>query len=279
MKKKIGVLLIRGAGKADSSSDREKFVGQLNKQLLKNSINPQEIHYEFVNWYAPTQVNEDLLLKRFFSSDYKIRARKLREFIINLVSDIVAYVGEPNKKSTAYEQTHALIYSSVKTIENEVEPGAPIILLASSLGTEIISNYIWDRQNPAAPDPFGKTAMQRLETLTAIFMLGNNNALYLSAYPIDSVMPFQFPPENLKEKFKRISYWGNFYDKNDPLGFPLKPINPFFDAMVSEDVQLSVGGILFSWNPASHLAYWKSRRIRNQITKYIVRLFKIIEGA
>jgi hypothetical protein len=276
MKKKLGIFLVRGAGKADSTNDRQKFVEKVNKYLAKRNIDTDEIYYEYANWYGPTQDNEDLLLKRFFSSNYKIGSKGLRRFILNLVSDIVAYVGEPNRVSTAYQRTHELIYESIKNIEKEVEPGSPLIIIASSLGTEIISNYIWDRQKNEGSDPFGNSPFQRLHTLTAVLMFGNNNVLYLPAYNIDSLKPFQFPPTNLPDKFKSIAYWGNYYDKNDALGFPLKPINSYFDSMVSEDVQINVGGLIFSWNAGSHLGYWKTRKLRIIVADYIEKVMKSI---
>jgi hypothetical protein len=276
MKKKIGVLLIQGAVKANSSNDQEKFIKRINHLLLNYQVDPDFIHFELANWYGPTQVNQDILLSKFFSSEYKIRSKPLRRFVINLVSDLVAYIGEPNKVSTTYQHTHELIHQSFKNIENEVELGAPLIIIASSIGTEIISNYINDRQNTPEPDPFGETAMQRMETLTGIFMFGNNNPLYISAYDIDAVKPFQFPPDNLSPVLKDIAYWGNFYDKNDPLGYPLKVINLHYHTMVNEDVQTNVGGLLFSWNAASHLEYWKSRKIQKRIAIFLKKVLDSI---
>lgn len=276
MKKKIGVFIIRGAGKANSSNDQEKFVEKIKHLLIKDLIDPDLIHFEIADWYAPTQVNQDILLSKFFSADSKIKARALRRFVINLISDMVAYVGEPNKISNTYQHTHELIYQSIKNIENEVETGAPLIIIASSLGTEIISNYIYDRQNASEPDPLGESELQRMETLTSIFMFGNNNPLYIPAYDIETFIPIQFPPEKLNPALKNIAYWGNFYDKNDPLGFPLKPINQHYQLMVTEDVEINVGNILFSWNASSHLSYWKSGKLRKRVARYIKKLLETL---
>jgi hypothetical protein len=279
MKKKLGVFLIRGGGK-EGSKEQEKFVARLNKLLSKKGVDTSSICYEYAEWYGPTQRRQEELLRRLENSGEKIRARKLRKFILYLVSDVVAYTGEPNKISTAYNDTHALIHDSFVKMKTELEEGAPLIVIASSLGTEIISNYITDRQQAMGTDPFGTSSFERMETLTGVFMFGNINTIYLPAYDLDEVRPFQFPSDKLDTKYKSIAYWGNIYDKNDALGYPLKPINQYFNAAVTEDVQINSGSLLLwlliSWNAASHLGYWKSKKVLKRIAGYMKKVLTAI---
>lgn len=274
MKKKLGVFLIRGAGKR-GSKEQKRFVEKLNKILTSSGVDTGLIHYEYADWYGPTQDNQELLFERFKNSGADMKAWTLRRFVLYLISDTVAYIGEPNKKSTTYNHTHAMIHKSMVNMMNNLEDCAPLIILASSLGTEIISNYIRDRQLHGDPDPLGKTPFERMETLTGIFMFGNNNAIYIPAYEIDEVKPFQFPPEQLADKYKSIAYWGNFYDRDDPLGYPLKPINQYFRDMVTEDVQMNAGNLLTSWNAASHLGYWKSGKLRKRVAVYLKKVLAL----
>jgi hypothetical protein len=271
MKKKLGIFLIRGGGK-EGSEEQEKFVEKLNKILTQKDIDMQ-IHYEYANWYGPTQRRQEELLRRFFNSGQHIKAKGLRRFILFLVSDIVAYVGEPNRTSSAYNDTHAQIHNSVMNLKAALMEGAPLLVIASSLGTEIISNYIYDRQNPKGTDPLGSTAFERMETLTGIFMFGNINSIYLPAYDLDQLKPFQFPPLQLADKLRQVAFWGNIFDKNDPMGYPLKPVNASYNAMVTEDIQINSGGWLFSWNAASHLGYWKEKKILKIFAAYVVKVF------
>jgi hypothetical protein len=108
-----------------------------------------------------------------------------------------------------------------------------------------------------------------METLTGIFMFGNMGPVYMSSRNINLTEPFVFPPLKLPERLKKFAYWGNYYDKNDPLGFPLRCINDFFKERVTEDVEINSGGLLLSWNAGSHLGYWKSRKIRKRVASYI----------
>jgi hypothetical protein len=274
MKKKLGIFLIRGGGK-EGSEEQEKFVEKLNRLLKEKGIDTSQIHYEYANWYGPTQRRQEELLRRFFNSGQNIKAKGLRRFILFLVSDIVAYIGEPNRTSSAYRDTHAQIHKSVLNLKAALAEGAPLLVIASSLGTEIISNYIYDRQNPKGIDTLGSTAFERMEMLTGMFMFGNINSIYLPAYDLDQVKPFQFPPAKLTDKLKQIAYWGNIYDKNDPMGYPLKPVNAAFNAMVTEDIQINSGGWLSSWNAASHLGYWKEKKVLQRIAAYIQQVMSV----
>jgi len=269
--KKIGVFLIRGAGKSDNH-EQKKFVEKLNANLQKSGVDPDMLYYEYADWYGPTQYNQEKLLDRYISKGYTKMGSALNRFILFLVSDMVAYTGEPNKPGNSYLETHGELHKSFLRMKNELPEGAPLIIIASSLGTEIISNYIWDRQHATGTDPFGGSAFERFETLTAVYMFGNINPIYITAYDIDKAEPFGFPHEALPARLRPMAYWGNFFDRNDPLGFPLKPVNEFYNARVTEDVETNAGGLFFSWNAGSHLGYWKSRKIRKKIAAYIKQL-------
>lgn len=268
MKKKLGLFLIRGAGE-EGFKQQEKFVERLREYLKLVEIDPDDIYVEYGNWYEPTQSKQEELLRRFLNSKHKLKAKWLRKIILYVASDVVAYTGEPTKKSDTYIKTHELIHNSILNIKKNVEENAPLIIIASSLATEIISNYIWDREHNADESVFGRSQFERLETLTGVFMLGNDTPIYVASHEIDNAMPFTFPPKKLPPKYKHIAQWINFFDKNDPLGYPMKPINEHYDKMVTEDVQINSGGLLMSWNLGSHFAYWKSKKLTRKIAGYI----------
>ena len=50
--------------------------------------------------------------------------------------------------------------------------------------------------------------------------------------------------------------WLNFFDADDVLGYPLRPLSASYHDAVSADLQIDVGSILKSWNPLSHEEYW-----------------------
>lgn len=61
--------------------------------------------------------------------------------------------------------------------------------------------------------------------------------------------------------------WKNFYDPDDPLGWPLKNLSQSYKEAVRNDYSVNVGGLLRSWNPMSHLAYWGDGDVIGPISK------------
>jgi hypothetical protein len=65
------------------------------------------------------------------------------------------------------------------------------------------------------------------------------------------VVPIDRPSETFR--------WLNFYDQDDPLGWPLEPLYSYTDASARpKDIAVSVGTLFTGWNPLSHSAYWTS---------------------
>ena len=274
MKAKIGVLVIHGAGGA-TFTRQEKFIDKLQKYLEKQGIDNSAIAFKHINWYHPTESNQQKIWDRLTDSGYRLKSNFLRKFIMFLVGDMVAYTGIPNRASDTYRKTHEIIFQHIREIQKKVPPQAPLVILSSSLGTSLITDYIWDRQKENDP-VMGDTPFEKLDTLTGLFLLGNNIPLYAAAYDPDQMEPVIFPPKNLDKKFLPFARFVNIFDRHDPLGFPLKPLNSKFDAVISNDIEMNVGSIFTSWNIGSHLAYWKSRRIRKLIGDYLIGLVKAI---
>ena len=160
---KLGVLIIRGSG--DTGFKRqEKFINKVNRRLTKKGIDISKIVYEYVDWYDPLQSQQDLLLDRMFHQPgLKLKSKILRKFLLGNISDLINYGGKPNLPTQSYEKTHGLLHVSVKNLQKQVSEDTPLVILASSMGTEIMNNYIWDRQYAGKNDPYGKTAFERFE--------------------------------------------------------------------------------------------------------------------
>ena len=70
--------------------------------------------------------------------------------------------------------------------------------------------------------------------------------------------------------------WGHFYDENDVCGFPLRTLNSQYREKVKADVAVNVGGLLTSWNPASHFGHWGDKDIVRPMAKALVRAWRLI---
>lgn len=274
MCKKLGVLLIRGAGEAGFKK-QEKFVKKLNKQLKELNVKPTDVHYEYADWYGPTQHNQEMLLNMFMRPEYKLKSKRLRKLILYVASDITAYSGVSAKPSNMYWRTHVKIHDSILNIKNNVEKDAPLIIIASSLATEIMSNYIWDRQRNKDTRSFGLSPLEQMKTLTGLFMLGNDTPIYIASQNITDARPFDFPDKDILPEYESVAKCVNFYDRHDPLGFPMKIINRYYDEAYTEDIEVNAGNIFTSWNVGSHFAYWNTKYVNNYIAEHISNVLKL----
>ncbi len=268
MSKQLGLLLIRGSGESGFQR-QEGFMEKLGKDLAKRDIDINLIQHEYVDWYGPLQEEQKGILDRMEEKGIKLKSRLTRNLIITNIGDLINYGGKPNLPSNAYEETHKLVHQSMLSLKNKLDDNSPLVILASSMGTEIINNYIWDRQNAEGPDPFGNTAFERFETLVGLFTFGSNLPIFASSHDIDALIPITFPSPKLDAELLPKAVWENYYDKNDSMGYPIKAINSNYSNANVVDIQINSGGILTSWNLLSHFGYWKSKNLVKRIGTYI----------
>jgi len=275
MRKKIGILVIRGSGESGFKK-QEKFLGKIYRILDKKGFPDDQIHHEMADWYGPLQVQQESALDRIYAAKIKLRSRATRRLIVTNIGDLITYGGKPNTKSSGYVDTHKLIHQSMLALKKELEENAPLIILAASMGTEIISNYIWDRQHATAPDPLGNSPFERFETLTGLFTFGNNFPIFAAAHDIDAMEPITFPSPSLAPDLLAKALWENYYDKNDSMGYPIKALNPKYAAANITDIQINVGNPLTFWNLLSHFGYWRSGKLAKRIAHYIKDVISVI---
>ena len=161
-------------------------------------------------------------------------------------------------------------------------PTSPVVVLAHSLGAHIMSNYIWDRQRCSTEaDPF-----EPIDSLLGMVTFGCNIPLFSLSYPISE--PIYLPGSNVNDELRKVSKWPHSLDRDDVLGWPLRPLyekhqsklNEVRKATVKriEDHEINVGNIFTSsWNPRAHAHYWTDNDFTRPVAAYaylqdIVRL-------
>ncbi len=102
---------------------------------------------------------------------------------------------------------------------------------------------LWDEQ---ANHGLGTNPFERTETVAGMVTFGSNIPLFSLALP--EVRCIEFPPASLAENLKANAKWLNFFDADDVLGYPLKPLSPSYEATVDEDIEINAGGLFTSWN-------------------------------
>ncbi len=173
---------------------------------------------------------------------------------------------------------------------NATQKDKPLVVIAHSLGAQIISNYIWDRQAEAnatrrkrGMNRYGRTDFERMKTLAGIVTFGCNIPLFSLAY--DKIVSIEFPPKALVQHFpnktaaaklRKAAQWLNFYDPDDVLGYPLQPLSESYAKTVSEDKPINAGGMFSSWNPLSHSEYWTDNDFTKPVATMLSNLLRLL---
>ena len=254
MAKKLGVLIIHGMG-----SQKEGFEQDLVNELIDRvGGDAKDIAWKGVYWQDITEPREREYLKNA-EDQVGLDWDTARTFMATAFGDAAAY------QFTGTGGTYGRIHSRIRERMHDLyvdELGSadvPLVVMAHSLGGHMMSNYIWDMQ----PNLEGQVRAQwskqlspfeRAETLAGFITFGCNIALFSFAY--DKPTPIAFPGSALSVEDRTKAAWMNYFDKDDILGWPLRPLSPKYAATVTEDIEINVGSVLSSWNPLSHVGYW-----------------------
>ena len=281
---KLGALIIHGMG------DQEYGFGDDMEKALSNRItdlgaDPSDVAWQQVHWAPVLEAKQEDLLDKLSAAN-NLDWMWLRKFVINSLGDAIAYLKRVDFQSPdVYGSIHEIVHNRVVELRAALgDEDKPLIVIAHSLGGVIMSNYIWDEQKHAtAGQGLGGNPFEKMETLSAFFTFGCNISLVSLAY--DPILSIDFPPSGLSTHFpaatppddlKDTAKWVNFFDADDVLGYPLKALSPTYRTAVSEDVEVNVGGLFTSWNPASHTRYWTDRDLVRPVAQGIVDVLNLL---
>ncbi|MCY4183733.1 MAG: hypothetical protein OXD45_00230 [Rhodobacteraceae bacterium] len=275
MRKSVAVLAIHGMGsqggnKRPNTPKQLTFSRNLHNRVVKE-FNKKEWNFENVAWHEVFWA--DILQQR--QDDYLneikrgTRWHRIRRFMVRNISDEAAYRQIPN--ANTYERIHQRIDETLLDLQQVVDDDVRLIILAHSLGGHIMSNYLWDSQGNK---PTNSTPFRKAETLMAFVSFGCNIPLFTFAYSPNDVKPISRPGTSLKgTKYYLETWWHNYYDKDDVLGYPLRDIGNKYTKMVTDrelkDIPINAGNLLTFWNLLSHNAYWKPPDFFKPVAKLI----------
>ena len=279
---KLGVLIIHGIG-TQKSDFADGMINNLVEQLGELGFDRSDVAWQPVHW-TPVLEPKQKELWRKLSHNSDMSFVTLRQFVINVLGDAIAYQRVPGQgRENVYDSTHRVIHQSVKTLRQQIGGDKPLVILAHSLGCYMISNYIWDRQKGLGEAAYAASAFERMETIAGMVTFGCGIPLFMLAYtriePItfpSSTLARYFPDGTPPEELRRAAHWLNFYSRNDILGYPLRPLSPEYAETVNEDIAINVGGLLTSWNPASHTQYWTDSNLIRPAAELIGGLLKLL---
>ena len=284
MPKTLGVLTVHGMG--DQNPDYAKpMIQELHDRIFGDSVSIEEsdIAWEAGYWADDIQPEQCRLWKTL-SKNPNMSYTKLRRFVISNFGDAIAYQRVPSgrnrNRTNYYSLFHRSIKNGLKNLRRRLGGDKPLIVIAHSLGSVIMSNYIWDAQKGNQKGKIKGTPFERLETLSGFITFGSTIPLFALAY--NQRQNIRFPPENIKKYFpnassnrvKRAVKWINFFDADDVLGYPIRHLGPSYKMV--QDKEINVGGLFTFWNPVSHAEYWTDNDFTAPVAEAIEGVFRLL---
>ncbi len=270
MPKELAIIVTHGMGSQDTSF-ADPMVNELNSRIGILNKDPNKIAWGRIYWQDIVEP-EQLRYFRAARNQGDLDYIRLRKFVLTAFGDAAAYKKSPRGSSnTTYKQIHGRIKNEIRRLyQNDLgSQSVPLIVMAHSLGGHIVSNYIWDTQNAAAGTVSSLDPFEKMESLAGMITFGCNIPIFTFAH--SPVVPITFPAPQLPNPTKAKARWFNFYDPDDVLGYPLKPINQAYRAVVNRDIPINAGSIFSSWNPLSHGGYWTDNDFTKPVSRFIAR--------
>jgi hypothetical protein len=264
---RIGLLIVHGMG--DTAPDfHDELIVPLRARLQHSW---DRIAWRPVYYQPILQRNERAIFEQMRTA---VRWEGLRELMLFGFSDAASLEHKKELALSPYWQTQRLILERLDELFDEIGGAAPLAIVAQSLGCQVISNYIWDAQQPRAyagiwngdldDDTIAGTPrdrFRRMRSLQRLLTTGCNIPVFVAGHaviePIDRRL--------LAAGFR----WINQFDPDDVLGWPLAQLSAAYAALVEDHAVNASGstlvGRLKALSPYSHTQYWSTPGVLDRI--------------
>src|ERR1041385_190230 len=268
MPAKLGILVVHGMGSQKDPHFADPMIEEVNGRVADLGLNPHDLAWQPVYWADLLEPQENALWRNLLKN-HKLGFQELRKFVLSNLADAVAYQREPDCSPDVYERIHTRVHACAMILRGKLGgQDAPLAVMAHSLGSYVMSNYIWDQQHQNSAAIPGLSAFEQMRSLCTFITFGCNIALFSLA--LKNYVGISFPPVELSDPVKRAARWLNFFDPQDVLGYPVKPLwDGYARNPQIEDLEINVGNILTSWNPLSHDQYWTDDHFTAPVAKQI----------
>ncbi|TAK93725.1 MAG: hypothetical protein EPO09_11705 [Aquabacterium sp.] len=263
---KIALITIHGMGKY-----KPKYYSELEEKLKdKLKASWSEVSFQPVDYGMDLQKPEDSLWEKITSEPKnQIKDHTLRQFFLYGFGDAGSLEHSLQTDKNTYLGAQLSILKALQKalIDLDGDTSKPVVIIAQSLGCQVISNFIWDAKNNK--NIFGEegnamlggkvpTDFERLNSLSRLITTGCNIPVFVAGL-------------SKRQCFERPNpafIWDNFYDANDVLGWPLRQLDESYD--IVNDHPINAGGIFTSWNIASHGAYWGDKEVVDHLAHLLL---------
>ena len=256
--KDVGLITIHGMGEVDY----QYYQGLEYALERKLGASWSRISFQNIQYAPILQTPQDVLWVDMQSEpSNKLNYDAIRQFFLYGFGDAGSLEYSSRNNPIRYLAVQEEIQRAIDTAYDDLgnAPDKPLVIIAHSLGCQIISNYLWDAksgkyifENSDTTDP-DRAEFRKLTSLENLVTTGCNIPLFISG--LENRECFQPPNDNFS--------WDNYYDADDVLGWPLRQLGESYEMV--NDHHVNVGNILTSWNPLSHTDYWDDKDVINPL--------------
>lgn len=245
MANRFGILTLHGMGNQEQDYHAQ-FISKVEKELglARNSLPVKSVYY-----HTQMQTNQEAMWSRM-TECHDLDVRRTRKFMLYSFSD-AANIQDYSKPESLGSVVTRCVHDKFNQLLEQLGPNGVVVVVAQSLGNQVFSNYVWDIQHergifrPGGED--AGTALENLKRVRIWFSTGNNMPLFVSGLSEDSIKSIKKPSDDFE--------WWNFFDVDDALGWPVKPMGGgYSNALNVTDFEINTGMTLLS-----HSCYWKDR--------------------
>ncbi len=255
------VVFIHGVGEQEkgySSTCERAIKKQLGKEAKALQCPKPTVEFREIFWANIVSTPQRKLLGQV-NKTRSLEWAKLRRLFVSVVGDAIVY-RKSDSGEGCYKEIHKRLEEKISSIRKKSSDDDKIefTFVAHSLGSVILSNYLYDTAKKAENDNTQKL------TATNLFTLGSPLALWLLVCgDLDSAK------EPIKVAAKH-GVWINILDDDDILAYPLRDINDEYKGAVDMDYVTNIGQWLSMWNPGSHFGYWGDGNVVKPIARKLV---------
>jgi len=261
--KEVALITLHGMGQV-----KPKYYSELEEMLKSRLKNKWDnVSFQKVQYAPILQVPEDEFWRSVLAApENELDGTKLRQFFLFGFGDAGSLEHSAHTDKKQYIDVQREIQKALDQALSDFDGDTtrPVVIIAQSLGCQVISNYLWDAQHgknifsESQPDGSAQSRFRTLTSLTNLITTGCNIPLFIAGLAVREC--FAEPSASF--------VWDNFYDPDDVLGWPLRQLGPTYSNV--RDHHINAGGMLSSWNFASHVAYWSDPDVVSALTNILL---------
>lgn len=288
MSQKIAVAIIHGVGsQGPDFADKaiEKLSRAFAKHLPDNNKSVEDKLVLMPIYWADILSQRQRILWQTVEDDAhnKLNFELTRKFFLAFGGDAIAYQPGATRREV-YDQIHQTVTNVFSQLASAAGPQAPLCIIAHSIGTVIIHNFLFDLTSDIEANTLDRTIdtpLEKGETLTLFYTLGSPLAVWSLRY--QDYRPITFPGSQIPTLYpKAHPKWINYYDKDDILAYPVCSLSTGHKALARQgilrDVEINAGSFLTSWNPLAHTAYWTDNDVVKPVAKDLFETWQAVNA-